>query len=244
MDTERPINTISAELTELEQLDCDDKNWKSLPLCRYAALVSLSKDLDSIRIKTYNDRQYRELDTQLHDLDRRLQDMMYSIERKINSHYERAKEIEKKQERTENPNGSSVELQADSPESVNELRKRLLATKNNTTQLDTVESTDYQNNYQESMQQDLLDSLPAMVTGLKDQAMKFQDLLVSDAQVLKEATENFEKSHGRFGVVSDMLSKYHKEGKLGIFFYIRVILMVVVAFILLLAIIRLIPARH
>ena len=250
-------HSIVDRLNEIKPVDIEKESGKltKLPFCRYAALKSIARDIEVLRKQIYfsGGDAKRALDEKLHALDRQVQDQLFETEHQINATYtekERERQekieaqnaVEKTKKHQEDDKDLDVVLEGE--ESVSTLRKRLLSSVNSQTELDVVQSTESKNAYQESLQQDLLESLPSMVSGVKEQALQFQDLLKQDAAILKEATENFEKSHGRFGVVNEMLAKYHKEGKLGIFFYIRVIACIVLAFILLVFLIRLIPERH
>ncbi|KAH3664296.1 hypothetical protein OGAPHI_004648 [Ogataea philodendri] len=140
---------------------------------------------------------------------------------------------------------STLQLKStDEDEPIEALRKRLLSTRDLPSELDALPSAQIQNEQHESFQKELIDSLPSMVSSLKDQAFQFQHMLKQDATILKEASENFESSRGIFEKVNGTLSKYHREGKLGIWFYIRVILFVFLTFAFFLFLIRLIPARY
>lgn len=250
-------HNIINRLDEIKQVDIEKDTGKlaKLPICRYSVLKSIATDIEVLRRQIYfaNANTDSNLDQRLHTLDKQVQDLLFEAEYQVKTTYnhkqrereEKTKAQDKKQgTQKEESDPQDLDVALEGEESVSTLRRRLLSTVNSKTELDVVQSTEAKNEYHESLQQDLIESLPSMVSGVKEQALQFQDLLKQDAAILKEATENFEKSHGRFGVVNEMLAKYHKEGKLGIFFYIRVIACVVLAFILLVFLIRLIPERH
>lgn len=137
---------------------------------------------------------------------------------------------------------STVNTNTNQMESIEEIKQRLMNT--DTPQLDELVSVENQNRYHDSIQQELIDSLPNMVNTIKTQALQFQQLIKEDATYVKEVAETFNESHNKFDNVSERLSKYHKEGKLSLWFYIRLAVSILLAFLILLFIIRLIPARH
>lgn len=220
----------------------------------WSKITKYSQDIDFMRRSIHSNERYQKLDQNLHLLDIRIQNLLIEIEDRINRLYkikcveeERRKAIEK-QNIIEEGNTEDFELahratgDYQTDETIESLRSRLLSTKYD--QLDQVQTTEIQNDYHDSLQQELISSLPSMVSALKDQALQFQELIKQDASILKEASQNFEASHGKFDNVNSLLSTYHKEGRLGFWFYIRIFGMVMVSFIFLLIIIRLIPARH
>lgn len=231
-----------------DQLPGDDT---ATCICRYSALSTLDKDVDELRKQIYtihhrdHSTEYDELDSRLHVLDQNIQDSRFEAQYVIDKSYkEKTAEEDHNKDETSKTIKSKQNDGSVQGESITSLRKRLLSVKSGQSELDAVQSTQVKNQHYESLQQALLDSLPSVVNDVKEQAVQFQDMLKEDAVILKEATENFEKSHGKFGVVNEMLMKYHKEGKLGLFFYIRVIAMVLIAFLMLVILIRLIPERH
>ena len=260
----RFMEQLSGQLDTLtDEIDvCMNKsdNDPELLLC-YNRLVRYSNDVDTIRKREYfGGKLGGVLSERVDKLDRKLQMLIMRVELMIEHlHTEKVRQ-DKAQELEEiakrNANGGISFPQEDvqlidekhaagdyaGGESLDSLKARLLATRHS--QLDEVRTTESQNNYHDSLQQELIDSLPSMVSSLKEQAIQFQEILKQDAVVLKEATQTFETSHGKFDTVNALLSKYHKEGRLGFWFYIRTIGMVMVAFVFLLVIIRLIPARH
>ncbi|KAG0683028.1 hypothetical protein C6P42_001990 [Pichia californica] len=255
----KPFTALHARIeAEVQQLknNIDLANDTDLLLANYNKLQRYAHDIDYMRLQIHDNNQYLELNKKLHYIDRDIKNTILDIEIQIDIwHNKIIKEQEKKYtgKNTDNTIDENIEIISSSnnnnkhesfqnEESIESLKSRLLSTKYN--QLDQVESTEIQNNYHESIQQELIDSLPNMVTSIKDQALQFQEMLKQDAFILKEATQNFEASHGKFDNVNTLLSKYHKEGRLGIWFYIRIIGMVLISFLFLLIIIRLIPARH
>lgn len=224
-------------------------------LVTYNRLLRYARDIDSIHMKVYQNERLGAFNKKLHLTDRDIQNILLDVEMRIDAMHRRAQaKRERESKHVEDvANGGNTEGgvemvsgyqhdEFEGRESIESLKSRLLSTRHD--QLDQVESMELQNNYHDSIQQELIDSLPSMVSSLKDQALQFQEMIKQDAVILKEATQNFETSHGRFDNVNTLLSKYHKEGRLGFWFYIRIISMVLVSFLFLLIIIRLIPARH
>jgi SNARE protein 1 len=229
-------------------------------LVNYTKLLRFAQDIDRIRRKTYNADNLQMFNKDLHKTDRDIQNLLLIFELQIDKlHQEKIdldKEILDKKAKDEisqdlnETNNNQIEMINSSgkfedfqnEESIETLKSRLLKT--NHSQLDQIQTTEIQNNYHDSIQQELIDSLPSMVSSLKEQALQFQEMIIQDAVILKEATQKFETSHGKFDNVNTLLSKYHKEGRLGFWFYIRIISLVLVSFLFLLIIIRLIPARH
>ncbi|GMM29390.1 hypothetical protein DAMA08_021350 [Martiniozyma asiatica (nom. inval.)] len=105
---------------------------------------------------------------------------------------------------------STVNTNTNQMESIEEIKQRLMNT--DTPQLDELVSVENQNRYHDSIQQELIDSLPNMVNTIKTQALQFQQLIKEDATYVKEVAETFNESHNKFDNVSERLSKYHKEG--------------------------------
>lgn len=236
-------------LKSLNKLSDDFENDNNL-LTLYSLLEKHSTDIQLMRQKVYRKPRFEDFDEELHQTDRKIQNLIYQLEAKIASLYKeevlQKKVFEDSQRRVSQcsnlpilpKSGSDFE----SGETIESLKSRLLSTTHN--QLDQVQTTEIQNNYHESLQQEIIESLPTMVSSLKEQASQFQEMIMHDANILKEATQNFEASQNKFDGVNNLLSKYHKEGKLSYWFYIRVTAMIVVCFMILLIIIRLIPARH
>lgn len=237
----------------------DSQGDKDL-LVRYSKLLRYARDIEGIRVKVYRNDRLDTFNRKLHVTDRDIQNTILDIELRIEKMRQKAQAQAQAEEELESKktgasgsgnavDGEVVELLGkhshddyEAKESIESLRSRLLSTSHN--QLDQVQSVEVQNNYHDSLQQELIESLPSMVSSLKEQALQFQEMIKQDAVILKEATQNFETSHGRFDNVNTLLSKYHKEGRLGFWFYIRITSMVLVSFLFLLIIIRLIPARH
>lgn len=237
---------------------CEDDDL----LVNYNKLHRFSQDINNIRFKIYKNDTLVSFNEKLHCTGRDIQNIIQDIELRINKLYkeeiiivenqkqQRRKELgdsDKNKDNDKDNDNDVIEIMNSKTnkyedESIETLRSRLLSTKYD--QLDQFETTEIQNNYHDSIQKELIDSLPTMVSSLKDQALQFQEMIKNDAVILKEATQNFENSSGKFNNVNDLLSKYHKEGKLGFWFYLRVIGIVFVSFLFLLIIIRLIPARH
>lgn len=226
------------------------RNGNSSILAIFNELKKYSKDIDMIRKQTYNKSNFEAFNREVHNTDRKIQSLIINLEIQISDLYEEKVsqdqllrvEQEKELLKTNSPNVSKNSGEFEAGESIETLRSRLLSTNHN--QLDQVQTTEIQNNYHESLQQELIETLPSMVSSLKGQASQFQEMLMQDASILKEATQNFEASNGKFDNVNNLLSKYHKEGKLSYWFYIRVTAIIIVAFMIILIIIRLIPARH
>lgn len=233
----------------LDQLSSDIGNDDEV-LALYSILERHSTDIEVIRQYIYNMPRYENFNVELHNTDRKIQSLIYQLEDKISSLHEenvmQNKALEASQRRDSQGSNSNILPKSTSDfeagETIETLKSRLLSSTYN--QLDQVQTTEIQNNYHESLQQELIETLPSMVSSLKEQASQFQEMLMNDANILKEATENFEASQNKFDNVNNLLSKYHKEGKLSYWFYIRVTAMIVVVFLILLIIIRLIPARH
>lgn len=248
---------ITKDMAEIAQ----DGNTESILdkdlLKHYNKMIRYSNEVDKIRHTTYSEKQMTTLNDSLHITSRDLQNIILQIEVRIDRLYKRKvqndlkeKKLIERSQASENGDDLVEDISNSgkrfgdysATEDIDTLRSRLLNTNYN--QLDEIETTEVQNNYHNSIQQELIDSLPSMVTSLKEQALQFQGLIKQDANVLREATQNFEASHGKFDNVNALLSKYHKEGRLGFWFYIRVIAMILVSFLFMLIIIRLIPARH
>lgn len=185
----------------------------------------VSSILTDLSILQHSQFQHNHIDDELTSIEQQLRDRLFSFE----------VQLTKKQF---TPPVSKRESIKHDDIDINTLRKRLLTSETN--QFDSIDS---ENNYHDSIQSDLIDSLPAMVSAIKDQALQFQEMIQNDASILKDVTNKFEMSQGKFTSVNDALNKYQKEGKLGLWFYIRVIGIIFMSFITLLVLIRLIPAR-
>ncbi|ODV85779.1 hypothetical protein CANARDRAFT_27870 [[Candida] arabinofermentans NRRL YB-2248] len=246
------ITQINNELQSIAAQNQDDSKLFS----NYVAVNKLSKNLDYLRKSTYRIPKYKSITEELHSTDKFLTELAFELDYRLKANltkHRREEELELQKQKEFAERSSNVgsiqpssELEATEieGESIDNLRKRLLSTRNGPSQLDSIQTVEDQNNYQDTFQQELIDALPSMVSTLKQQAVQFQQMLKNDAVILKEATENFENSTGKFERVSQMLTKYHKEGKLSIWFYIRVIGAIVITTMFLLLLIRLIPARY
>lgn len=243
---------IDPEVKELKKSQDVNSNDNVDLMGKYYKLLSFSRDIETIRSHTYQNKTLDDFNRKLHLTDRDIKNMILDIELQIETCHKQFKSQAKKrhEELEKSINGEPIvegipeyeHTNSQNSESIESLKRRLLSTKHD--QLDQTQTTEVQNNYHESIQEELINSLPSMVSSIKDQALQFQEMLKQDAVILKEATQNFEASQGRFDNVNSLLSKYHKEGRLGFWFYVRIIGMVLVAFLFLLIIIRLIPARH
>lgn len=227
-------------------------NDKASLMVKYNTLLRILTDIDQIRRTTYKSEALKDLEREIHKTEKDIKVLLVetelSVEQLYNSKVQEETKVnqgienEPHKSETETITGDGATGGAEIGESLEGLKSRLLSTTHS--ELDHVQSAEIQNNYHESIQKELIDSLPSMVSSLKEQALQFQEMVKQDALILKEATQNFESSHGKFENVNNLLSKYHKEGRLGFWFYIRITAMVLVAFMFLLIIIRLIPARH
>ncbi|GMM43752.1 hypothetical protein DAPK24_003270 [Pichia kluyveri] len=242
------------ELHVLKEGQLNDDDLMDL----YLTLVRYSQDIQYMRKQIYESKRVDPLDVKLHQTERKIRILLLNVEIGMEKLHNDKLRLDSIREREIKSAGIGIDHDSNSiedigngkskfndfaaGESIDTLKSRLLSTKHD--QLNQVQSTEVQNNYHDSIQQELIDSLPSMVTSLKEQAIQFQEMLKQDAVILKEATQSFETSHGKFDNVNELLSKYHKEGRLGFWFYIRITGLVLASFLFLIIIIRLIPARH
>ncbi|AOA61038.1 SNARE [Komagataella phaffii CBS 7435] len=133
--------------------------------------------------------------------------------------------------------------QASSGDDFEALRKRLLST-NAPSKLDEARSLEEQNVYHESIHQDIIFDISSLTSQLKESALSLQGKLKEDASILKEASEQLEKNQWSLTNVGKLLGKYHKEGKLGFWFYVRVSFFVLLTFVLLLLFVFVLPGRR
>lgn len=174
-------------------------------------------------------------DAEIVAMEQRLRDWLFEQGLLMQSEQLDAKTSEKDRVSSEEHPQQSLEMDQDD---ITTLRNRLMNNHHN--QFDSI---DMENSHHDTLQSELIESLPSMVTAIKDQALQFQEMIQHDASILKDVTNKFEISNGKFDTVNDALNKYHKEGKLGLWLYVRLAVGVFVAFFFLLALIRLIPAR-
>ncbi|KAG7873658.1 hypothetical protein KL938_005068 [Ogataea parapolymorpha] len=238
---------LKNETEELQDLNFNNKNI----LSAYLSVKRLISVMNSVRKHSFTlERKSTNTISEYHKIHKSLLDIEFELDFKIRSrklHYSPTIEVdEAKVGKSSNREPLHV-IQIISPEDdepIDSLKQRLLSTGNEPSQLDSIHTAQIQNEKHESFQKEMIDSLPLMVSSLKNQTSKFQQMLKEDAIILKEASENFESSKSVFDRVNTTLSKYHREGRLGLWFYVRVILFVFLTFAFFIFLIRLIPARY
>lgn len=208
-------------LRQFDALDVTGKRDMDGLALFQSQIGSLLGDLTVIQRSQYAKGQ---VDNDLVAIEQRLQDEMFDTEVRLRAVQETAQNVDSE------PVSDKIDIST--------LRQRLLASESN--QFDSI---DAENAHHDGVQSDLIDSLPSMVSAIREQALQFQEMLQHDASILKDVGATFELSQGKFTGVNQALTKYHKEGRLGLWFYVRVVGSIFLAFITLLVLIRLIPAR-
>ncbi|KAG7794210.1 hypothetical protein KL929_005143 [Ogataea haglerorum] len=238
---------LKSETDELRELNARNKNI----LSAYLSVKRLVTVMNSVRRHSFTpERKYTDTTSEYHRIHKSLLDLEFELGFKIRSRKlqylptVKAGEAEAEKSNLQEPLHAIQIIAPEDDEPLDSLRERLLSTRNEPSQLDSIYTAQIQNEEHESFQKEMIDSLPLMVSSLKSQASKFQQMLKEDAVILKEASENFESSENVFDKVNTTLSKYHREGRLGLWFYIRVVLFVFLTFAFFLFLIRLVPARY
>ncbi|KAG7863230.1 hypothetical protein KL939_000549 [Ogataea angusta] len=241
---------LSQLISETDELQGRNANNKDL-LSAYLSVKRLVSVMNSVRRHSFtSENKPTEVISEYHRIHKLLLDIEFELNLKIRSRNVQCSptseigEVSVEKSNNREPLHAIQIISPENDEPIDSLRQRLLSTRNEPSQLDSIHSAQIQNEKHESFQQEMIESLPLMVSSLKNQASKFQQMLKEDAVILKEASENFESSKSVFDKVNTTLSKYHREGRLGLWFYVRVILFVFLAFAFFLFLIRLIPARY
>lgn len=216
------LDTRKCILRRFDDLDVSRRRDNTQLVLFQTQITSLLVDLTYLQRSQYANS---EVDNELLKVEQQLRDRVFEIEIQL-------KNMQFKPVIEESTPVANEDID------INVLRKRLLTSETN--QFDSIDS---ENTNHDNIQSELIESLPALVSAIKDQALQFQEMIQNDANILKDVTNKFEMSQGKFTNVNDALNKYHKEGKLGIWFYIRVIGTIFFSFLTLLILIRLIPAR-
>lgn len=134
----------------------------------------------------------------------------------------------------DNDNSSKLEV----TENITDLRKRLLSGGTST-------SLDNDSAYHEDLQSDLLSDLSDLTSTLKSGAINLsQKILGDDLNILNETNENILRNTSLFKVIDKNLSSYinNKSGnKIGIFWLIKVVVLLIVLFLFMVLLIKIIP---
>lgn len=130
-------------------------------------------------------------------------------------------------------------------EDLSSLRQRLLAGGKQTQLLDSEQSNERLNNYHESVQDNILNELVDLTSGLKDSALRLSSkILNEDLNILNETNENIIRNSNLFKVIDHNLNHYLENksgGKISLMFLIKLTLAIVIGFLFMVIIIKIIP---
>ncbi|ODV97314.1 hypothetical protein PACTADRAFT_49047 [Pachysolen tannophilus NRRL Y-2460] len=257
------INLNQQLASEIVELNEEDENSDSVAFLNTLKLKKLEKVSDFIRQRLIeievstnkNNSNGNDLQKILHDITKTINFETFrngQILEETRIEYE--KELQKTKniedgianELADSANNSEVQIMAGfdnngnrqqhANEDVSELRKRLLSTR--TTQFDTDPKTyDEKLQYHEEQQTDILNELSSMVGAIKNGVYKLSDLIEEDKDVLKKTSSNLEDSSSRMGTMYNKLKEYHEKDRLGYWYYIKLVLGIVVAFVVILFVI-------
>ncbi|KAI5956890.1 hypothetical protein KGF54_000508 [Candida jiufengensis] len=147
---------------------------------------------------------------------------------------------------TTNPQPEQILKQRNSSiaetDNLTELRKRLLSTPSKKLTTTTTES---QNDYHESIQEDIINELSQLTSTLKQSALNLSTkILGADLQVINETNENLIKNSTFLKSIENNLKNYlgNKSGnKISIWFLIKMSVVIVVVFIVMVLFIGIVP---
>lgn len=163
------------------------------------------------------------------------------VEEKI---YVNSKLIEQfdKQHEKEVEEQEPIELHTpETAEDLGLLRKRLLS--GGTLILDA--ESNKQSDYQESIQNSIMEELLDMTKVLKDSSLKFASSLANDTKMLEQTSDNMLKNSDLFNTLNKNLTGYveNKTGyKIGLFFLIKATAALIVGFLIMIFLVKLLPA--
>ncbi|CDK28294.1 unnamed protein product [Kuraishia capsulata CBS 1993] len=253
------LNSVDLLLSKVDEGKNDADTLLDTLLLNNAAydLYQVRKDVISQELKNKGLRPLEQLNSlsrsgasssqkdRIHQLTKTVEDKLFEYDSRLKEHKEQyEQELRLKTQAEEFPTGQDtsvlhtvLEEEDDGEDSMTALRKRLLSTQRSS-QLDTIED---KNKYHETLHEDYLKDISFFVGQAKSTALRFQQALSNDASILKEASEELEKSQGKLGKVGQLLSHYHRTGKLSIWFYIRLILALFIGFFICLLLIQILP---
>ncbi|GME75985.1 unnamed protein product [[Candida] boidinii] len=250
------LTNLETQYYELKDKYNEDDD--SMNLIIKLKVTKLLKTCEVIKFKNFENGSYKDqsLQKSVHKIDKLLKDLKfdcdYNLELTKIRHDEleaiklQEKELEKIKENgdligvslsTSTTGGSKEE------ESIESLRRRLLSTNRGPSKLDEAISIEQKNEYNENLHKEYLKDISTFINQAKDTALKFQEMIANDSVILKEATEQLEKSNGNMSKISNVLKKYHSSGKLGFWFYLRILSLVLISFILFVLVIRILSFR-
>lgn len=250
------LTNLETQYYELKDKYNEDDD--SMNLIIKLKVTKLLKTCEVIKFKNFENGSYKDqsLQKSVHKIDKLLKDLKfdcdYNLELTKIRHDEleaiklQEKELEKIKENgdligvslsTSTTGGSKEE------ESIESLRRRLLSKNRGPSKLDEAISIEQKNEYNENLHKEYLKDISTFINQAKDTALKFQEMIANDSVILKEATEQLEKSNGNMSKISNVLKKYHSSGKLGFWFYLRILSLVLISFILFVLVIRILSFR-
>ncbi|GME92254.1 unnamed protein product [[Candida] boidinii] len=223
-------------------------------------VTKLLKTCEFIKLKNFENNSYKDesLHKSIHKIDKLLKDLKFDCDYNLELNKIRYDELEsiKLQENElaeRKANGESIEESGNTTtknineskeeESIESLRRRLLSTNRGPSKLDEAISIEQKNEYNENLHKEYLKDISIFINQAKDTALKFQETISNDSIILKEATEQLEKSNGNMSKISIVLKKYHSSGKLNFWFYLRILSLVLISFIIFILIIRILSFR-
>lgn len=252
------LTNLETQYYELKDKYNEDDD--SMNLIIKLKVTKLLKTCEVIKIKNFENGSYKDqsLQKSVHKIDKLLKDLKfdcdYNLELTKIRHDEleaiklQEKELEKIKENGDligvSSSTSTTGISASKEEeSIESLRSRLLSTNRGPSKLDEAISIEQKNEYNENLHKEYLKDISIFINQAKDTALKFQEMIANDSVILKEATEQLEKSNGNMSKISNVLKKYHSSGKLGFWFYLRILSLVLISFILFVLVIRILSFR-
>jgi SNARE protein 1 len=125
------------------------------------------------------------------------------------------------------------------------LRQRLLSGGKHSQLLDSTEPSADLNNYHESIQENILSELMGLTSSLKNSAITLSSkILNDDLHILNETNENIIKNSSLFKVIDTNLNHYlanKSGGKISIFFLLKAAVGIIIAFLIMILVVKIVP---
>lgn len=185
---------------------------------------------------------YKPVHSELLSLSNSVDELLFKARKALDDEFARQRSVS---ETTQLESEQQMEeLKTEDKEELSSLRKRLLADGTSTSLDNKDVSTDQNNDYHESFQEDIMKDLTGLASALKSSALSLSSKIVEDTKLLSSTNENMLKSLSLMQSVGSNLNGYLNNktgGKISLFFIIKTMVFVFLLFFFMIVIIKILP---
>ncbi|ODV64906.1 hypothetical protein HYPBUDRAFT_8369 [Hyphopichia burtonii NRRL Y-1933] len=241
LESPKSIESILEQYThELKQLEIPSVLTFSEVRSPYISQLKLNRlknDLPNLLINLNNFKNFKNYD--------RLRNTIVSLSNEIDEKLYITKYHLKKERKTQLVEVKEEPQQLQEPllneeEDLNELRQRLISDNS----YSNYTTNDQQNDYHESIQDDLYKDLTSLASSLKNSALSLSNKIIDDTKVLSKTSDNLYQNESLMKVVGVNLNNYllnKSSGKISIWFLIKVMISIFLLFLIMILLIKILP---